>query len=131
MKRNKLTALLLLIAALTSCGENAVDEVTTPPAPESTETTAPETDYAETLTANRYDGMTLNLLGTYHASRQTFAEESENGEPVNDALFRRDREIEELFGITVRTNLSDSIDSDATKSNSSSAQWAAFRRISR
>ena len=116
MKRNKLTALLLLIAALTSCGGNAVDEVTAPPAPESTETTAPETDYAETLTANRYDGMTLNLLGTYHASRQTFAEESENGEPVNDALFRRDREIEELFGITVRTNLSDSIDSDATKS---------------
>ncbi len=117
MKRSSAALTLLLTALLAaSCGEAPVS----PAEPSSSDTTEPvteevTTDYLEGLDLPRYEGKTFTLLGPYHAERQTFASDSETGEPVNDALYRRDREIEELFGVKIETILSKDPQGDASR----------------
>ena len=105
-------ASLLLIAMLASfaasCGEAAPAADTT-----AADTTEAEvtTSYLDTLPSTTYAGKTFTILGPYHASRTTFAAEEETGEPVNDALWRRDREVEERLEIELACILSNDINS--------------------
>lgn len=118
MKRSSSALVLFLTALLAvSCGEASVSPADTS-ASDTTEavtTEAVTTDYLETLDLPRYDGETFTMLGPFHAERQTFASETTTGEPVNDALYRRDRETEEMFGIKIETVLSKDPQADASK----------------
>ena len=106
------TAYLLLISMLASfaasCGEAAPAADTT-----AADTTEAEvtTSYLDTLPSTTYAGKTFTILGPYHASRTTFAAEEETGEPVNDALWKRDREVEERLEIELACILSNDINS--------------------
>ncbi|MCL2519195.1 MAG: extracellular solute-binding protein, partial [Oscillospiraceae bacterium] len=64
-----------------------------------TETTTAEIDYMETLPVINYEGYTFKVIGYHIPDRVTFPADEENGEPLNDALFRRNRFVEERYNI--------------------------------
>lgn len=118
MKNKKAVSSVLLIAALlmTACGDTGDNSPVNTSSEQTTSEEIVTTSYLDTLVTESYEGMKFTMLGPFHSARQTFAEDTENGEPVNDALYRRDREIEELFGIEISTILSQDPTGDASKS---------------
>lgn len=57
-------------------------------------------DYLDNLSSDKYPGKTYTIIGKYSVgSAQNFPQETETGEPVNDALYYRDRAVEERYGI--------------------------------
>ncbi len=110
MKRQISTLLLIAMLAGTavSCGESGTPSETTT----GETTTAPEvtTELTDGLPDKNMEGFTLNLLNatpdSMHWAIVTLDVETENGEPINDAIYKRNREIEERFecDISVTTN---------------------------
>jgi len=105
MKRN-LSALLLIamLAGLASCGGTSNDPADTTV---SGDTTAPEvtTELTDGLPDKDMDGFELRLFnydGTWFnwAINQLTAE-SENGELINDTIYKRNRNLEERFHATI------------------------------
>ena len=104
--------LFILMAALilTSCGDEAItnDETTI-----SSETTAESTDTEETdgLPDKKMDGFEFSI-NHYSPVKLTWAttvleSESENGDLVNDEIYRRNRRIEERFDCTINVTDTD------------------------
>lgn len=125
MKRKYVfTALFLCLACLmpfiAACSEKgdpvSGTEVTT--AAVSGETAAEETMLPESLLAGRnYDGYEYTVYSYDNSNfRGTFIAEAENGDPVNDAVYARNRAAEEKFGIVIKGLLFPA-DNETTKSN--------------
>jgi len=110
MKRilSALLALLMLGTAMTACGGNdspAQSNETTAAdtqQADTAETTAAETELTDGLPEKDMDGFTLTILH-YNQKQLSWVNhqlmaEAENGDLVNDAVYKRNREIEERFG---------------------------------
>jgi len=95
----KTVSVLLSAALLTSCGEGAVpvtDENTT-----AAETTAePVIDNYEPLRNLNFNGDTVTMLIRTQFEYEFYAE-SLNGEVVNDAVYERDKFVEELLNVNL------------------------------
>ena len=117
MKNITRIIIALLILAMTlpmalACAETAPqEEETTAPAiteaPSATdapvETTAEETLFVPSnIPENlRFDGTTINILHRTDSNRNEFFVEDQNGESVNDAVFRKNANVQEQFGVTL------------------------------
>lgn len=93
-------ALLLLTATACQSGNNAKTETDTSSAEV---TTAPETNHFDELVTDKYSGRTLSIfdINDHPTMHVNFSTEEQNGEIVNDALYDRDRLIEEKFGVEI------------------------------
>jgi len=129
MKRRTQATLVLLAALLTasslmSCGSPAS---TSSSDPESSEVlaeaelteTEPETSVIDLLPNADYEGYTFNILstnpGTLWGWRVSIFAEEETGEPLNDAVFRRNTAIEERYNITIANSAE--LDNSSTSAN--------------
>ncbi len=100
MKKARLLSLILLMSLLGSCGEAA--------APADTTTAAPDEDTGEVTEASPFEiqdlgGRTFVILareeeGSYPC--EIYAGE-ENGDVLNDAIFQRNRAVEEALHVTI------------------------------
>lgn len=102
---------LLAAALLASCGEDKADapaSVTTADAAAQEETTeAVETQLQANVPEKDFGGAAFRICSYQHPSYATignfeFYVESENGEVVNDAVFRRNQTIEERFNMEIK-----------------------------
>jgi len=130
MKRRTQISLVLLAALLTassllSCGNSAeevpVAEVSSAEdaAVSEIEETEAETSVVDLLPNADYEGYTFNILstdpGTLWGWRVSISAEEETGEPLNDAVFRRNTAIEERYNITIANSAE--LDNTATSAN--------------
>jgi len=112
MKNIKLIVLLLIVClAFTACspdkadsdsrgGEQSLTDVTGA-AGEAAET---EKSYYDTLGERDFDGETFTILDACHHPHIQVnkpVDEGLNGEPINDALYNRDKFIEEKYGVNI------------------------------
>ena len=103
-----LALLLVLLSAgiMSACGgesRGTDDDGGGKPAVDTTEalTSAETTDYLASLPNTDLSGMELRILGVDYDTRRNFPLESENGELVNDALYARNRAVEERHNVTI------------------------------
>ena len=109
MKRltSLLFAALLIISATAGCGESAETPAQNAPA-QTAETAAaetaeaPVTDVLENLPDGDYGGRKFNIL-LREGFEYEFVSEEENGDIINDAVYRRNRAVEEKFNIQFGT----------------------------
>jgi len=96
-------SLLFALFALFACGG---EEKTTPDdpakAPAEDKTEPAEPSYLETLPISDFEGYNFRIIAHHTPTWINFPEEQETGEPVNDALLRRNKALEERFNITVQ-----------------------------
>jgi len=106
----RLTALLLLLCTaalpLISCGgANDTPKTSDTSAQNSVseETSAPETTSAlDTIERKDFGGATFRIVSDTQDNRHTdFVAEEENGDTLNDLVFRRNSMVEEAFNITI------------------------------
>ena len=103
MKRNlSLLLLISMLASLAACGGTDAPVSGDTTAADTTEPVV-ETDYLETIVTDKYNGKTLRIFDAndHPEMHINVALDEQNGDLVNDALFDRDRLMEETFGITV------------------------------
>ncbi len=100
MKKRTLSILLLAAMLLSSvaCGEEGGTSQNDTTAP--SDTTAPVEDDSPKLEVpkSNYGNRTFTILSTEHASYEYDAEE-QTGDVVNDAVYNRNRDVEDLLGI--------------------------------
>lgn len=102
-----LLALLMLGSSLAACSNTSTETQSTQDStPQAIEAVAAETDEAEedklplNLAENlNYDDYTIRVLTPTATAGDSFISEL-NGDVVNDALYSRDRAVEELLGVT-------------------------------
>ena len=100
----KLTSISLLTALLlqlTACGSAGTSQTTSDDSSSTDETTTKETDYIDTLTEKTFDGETLQVIVQHQSSHPNVPPEEQNGERVDDALYNRDKTVEDKLGITI------------------------------
>ena len=111
-KFSRLTSLLLILALLSSCGSTSTDTKDTSA---SSDTTAEpvETEETDGLPDKKMDGFefSINHFNKSWLSWATVDLEAteENGDLVNDAIYKRNRGIEERFDCKININESDKI----------------------
>lgn len=104
------TALLLIamLAGMTACGDTAATTDTTEGASGDTTTAAVETELVPELPDKTFDGKTFTIYYREHsANRYAVDREAETGDVLDDAIFRRMRNVEEKLGMkfeSVMTN---------------------------
>lgn len=106
MKAKKILSLLLavvmLVTMLAACsgndGKKKTTETTSKNPEETSEFGEIENYVASLANGNRYDGVTFNIIGRSEAFPE-IEEETNNLE--NDALYKRQRDLEVLFGIDI------------------------------
>ncbi len=97
MKRAVAILLCAVFAvSLAACAQTASDEKK-PDAP--AETTTETTGYLETLPDTTYGGYTFRVIAQHFSERPNFPEETETGEVLNDALYRRNKMVEDMLDI--------------------------------
>lgn len=115
---------LLLASDLAGCagGDPAVESGTTAPAAVDTEAGAEETRITPDLPDVKYDGAEVFILGTseaygsgYYKTTDVYAEKM-NGEPFNDAVYERNRAIEERYDVKIVYDDSDDVQTTVMKS---------------
>ena len=122
MKLKNLAAILLmlvlLIGVISSCGDggSTVESTTKPDSDETVAETVVEDTriYANLPTDIDYNGYEFNVLywrlesweTTARACRDIFAE-SQNGEPINDAVYERNMKVEETYNVKIRLQRED------------------------
>ncbi|MCI8388801.1 MAG: extracellular solute-binding protein [Clostridiales bacterium] len=114
-----LSTTLLFLPLVSSCQsqqDNSVDSGNT----ESTESPV-ATENASNLPEKNYNGEEFNFLGTggskhsgYYETKDIYAESS-SGDILNDAIYDRNRAIEERFNVKIKLAKSDEIIQDVTK----------------
>lgn len=119
-----LLAALMVTSSLVSCGNPEDTSSSDPESPEvlaevePTET-EPETSVIDLLPNADYEGYTFNILstnpGTLWGWRVSIFAEEETGEPLNDAVFRRNTAIEERYNITIANSAE--LDNPSTSAN--------------
>lgn len=124
MKSAKTTTLflaLLLSANIVSCGFENKPEDTVPPPPDSNdvESTTEPVDPASVLElpATDFGGREFRVLGNDGDRDQwdnfEIFSEAEDGDVVNDAVFKRNRAIEERYNVKIAQYLVETIEQDA------------------
>jgi len=97
-------ALLMLFTSLTSCSDAAYDDTADTSAAENAEaaetTTSDPLD--DELPKKDYEGYDFRFY-VYKDYDSTYVPESETGDVVNDAVYRRNRNVEERFNIKLST----------------------------
>ena len=104
----KIISVLLLAGIIISCADESADLDTEMPEADAAEILAePEPEILKpNLPDANYDGYIFNLLVSewnsdgYWGTYEIYAEE-ENGDPINDAVFRRNRNIEQQLDINI------------------------------
>ncbi len=100
----QMTALLLALLLLTSCGSTTVE---TNNADETTDTVAAQTEIEETEKRPElpeeltYDGLTFNLLTSYYNDYCHITREEANGEVLNDAIYNMEINTEDRLDIEI------------------------------
>lgn len=89
---------LMLISALAACGGGGTSGEVTTSAGEDTAETAAETDILDYLPDTDYKGREFRILQR-DAYAEEFHIEEENGEILNDSLYRRNQTVSEMFNI--------------------------------
>jgi len=110
MRKIRLTALLLLVsmlAAMTACGSDNTAAETTAQVTETAETTAAETEpeLKPDLPNVKFDGKEFTFLnGNTAAWMTTFVvtAEEENGDTVNDAIYKRNLTVAEKYDVVIK-----------------------------
>jgi len=100
MKQSNLISLLLLTALLASCGGTAEQTDTTGTSADAESTEPVETELSDDLPARDFGGYEFRLF-TNDADVVSYVPETENGEIVNDAVYRRNRSVEERFNVKI------------------------------
>ena len=102
-------ALMMIASAAVSCGESASSPVpaqtaaqTGGPAPAEETTEAPETDPLDLLPDEDFGGRKFNIL-LREGFEYEFVSEEETGDIINDAIYQRNRAVEEKFNIKFGT----------------------------
>lgn len=110
--KKQLLAFLLLVSLLSSisCGDAATPDETTAQTPDGTETTAEET-ISDNLPDADFGGYEFRLFVPEN-SKDSYTPESETGEIVDDAIYRRNRTVEERFKIKLTSVSSGKTNSD-------------------
>lgn len=102
--------LLVILATMVSCGSEATDNpiVETADSGISTTTAVTQADYLDTLATDTFAGRTLRIFDAndHPEMHINVALDEQNGDLVNDALYARDRLMEEIFGIEIAYTLS-------------------------
>jgi ABC-type glycerol-3-phosphate transport system substrate-binding protein len=105
MKPKILFMLFLCAAALSACKGDPVKTPGNPAAENDSfaDSGSEPQNYLDALPAENFGGYAFTIIGreSEAAFIVNFPEETETGEPVNDALYRRDKLIEERFGIKI------------------------------
>ena len=89
----------ILLTALFSCGDKT-DDPSGERAKE-TENNQAETEIGDNLPEANFNGADFNILMREEYERE-FAAESENGDVVNDAVYKRSRVVEGRFGVNIK-----------------------------
>ena len=97
MKRSNFITLFLISALLTSCGNVENSDVTTDESVTNEPTETEISDDLPDVNMKQYEFKFLNF-GDYIPS---YVPESENGDIVNDAIYRRNRTVEERFNVVI------------------------------
>ena len=102
MKKTNLVLLLALLLLASACGEAGTavtDDTTAAPDTEP----AVETDYLDTIKTDKFSGKTLRILDAndHPDMHVNIPLEEQNGDVTNDALWKRDRLVEDTFGIEI------------------------------
>ncbi len=103
-----LLALLMLVPAFASCAETAGSEETTAGVQASTtvvegESAAPETT-RDTLPELDFGGETVHILYWENANNNEFYVEQTDGTEINDAVYRRNENVQARLGFTFEWN---------------------------
>ena len=97
MKRKySFISLLLLVSLLASCGGGAADPVVTDP--QTTEEEPETTKYADAVPELNFGGYEFRTI-EQDSTRNSFFAEEETGEYVNDAIYNRNKNTEDRFGV--------------------------------
>ena len=126
-------ALALLILCATSCGETATisDDTTSN---DTTETTQAETTVfnieSSGIEIKDFGGrefvVLTNSVGNHAHTWRMIDPDEQNGESLNDAMYNRNKKIEELYNVEVSSFYSDSVGSDISRSiNAGDNEYAA------
>lgn len=118
--------LVLSTAVLFSCASDGISENTTTGGDSdatavNTAATSDSTSLVAEIPDVKYDGYEFKILGgkiastSYAVQEEIFAEE-QNGEPLNDALYDRNKMVEDKLGVTIVKVESDNVASDMSKS---------------
>lgn len=120
------TAIVLSAAALFSCASDGISESSTTGGDsnatgDNTAAASDSTPLAAEIPDVKYDGYEFKILGgkiastSYAVQEEIFADE-QNGEPLNDALYDRNKVVEDKLGVTIVKVESDNVASDMSKS---------------
>lgn len=116
--------LVLSTATLFSCASDGISENTTTSGDPNASTdtaTSDSTSLVAEIPDVKYDGYEFKILGgkigslSYAVQEEIFADE-QNGEPLNDALYDRNKMVEDKLGVTIVKVESDNVASDMSKS---------------
>ena len=123
MKRFVMLLTFIVILMFTvSCGGTASDSETFKDTAEYTtgETTAEETvRYIDTLPSTDFGGDTISIIAASFGTNVNIPENEETGDLINDAVLKRNREIEERYNIKFVYYLAASADETQTKASAS------------
>jgi hypothetical protein len=86
---------------LFSCASQSENENAATDTVQVTETTAAETEYLDTLPKTNFEGAEFNIIAQHMATRPNFSLGELNGDVLNDALYERERTIEELYNVVI------------------------------
>ncbi|MBQ3258525.1 MAG: hypothetical protein IJA67_14125 [Oscillospiraceae bacterium] len=103
MYKRLLALLLVAVMMMAACASDpdvSSDEKETASITSADDST-PETDYIRALQTKDYDGVDLNIACYSVKTYPNMYYEELTGEPVNDAIFKRDSLINELFGVNI------------------------------
>ena len=116
MKARQFISLLLVALLLTSCGGESGEVTESQP----TDTTEPEVTTAEAVIPERdFNDYNFNILNGNVYSWFTVSNvttEEENGDTMNDAIYQRNRKVEERYKITITETPTNAAQSDYLKS---------------
>ncbi len=112
MKKSRILALILFSAILTSCGDSVgTTQNTGDNANDDSVSHVPESTskYTDELPSLKYEGKEFNVLtfdqATLSFARSVIDTEAQNADTINDAIYVRNRNVEERLDIKIKVSL--------------------------
>ena len=99
-----LTALLLQTAA---CGSGGAGDETTSSGSDNSSAPEETTSYLDNFKDLKFDGQTLTIIAQHQTAQPNVPPDEQTGEVVDDALYNRDRKVEEMLGIKIEYDVYD------------------------
>ena len=107
MKKRVLSLILsaVMLFTITACGEEAAKTESAATTVGDGDTSTPENPFG--LAKANYDGYTFNIFGERQTTLSDYYDvEEETGDTIDDNVFRRNREVEELYNVDIEFTLS-------------------------